>query len=103
MELMKGTSKVTSTNIGARAAKRGGVLTDGELVRIWAEVLQLEHVDMDANVFELGADSHAVVQVCMRLHAMLDREIRVVTLFQFPTIRALAEHLRQQGDESTSP
>ncbi|WP_315833471.1 acyl carrier protein [Bradyrhizobium prioriisuperbiae] len=93
---------MTSADVDPNSAKRVRQVTDVELVKVWAETLQLEHVDMDANVFELGADSLAIVQVCMKLREIFDQEIRVSTLFRFPTIRSLAEHLRQQSDRRAS-
>ena len=101
VDLSERDTEMTSADAEPGSAKRGGLVTDVELARIWAETLELEHVDMDANVFELGADSLAIVQVCMRLREVCGQEIRVPTLFRFPTIRSLADHLKKQGVQYT--
>ena len=45
------------------------------------------------NFFDLGGHSMLAVQVNNRLKEELQRDISVVELFQYPTVRALAEHL----------
>ncbi len=66
----------------------------GRIAGVWAEVLGVGAVDVDRNLFELGAHSLAVAKAQARLEARLGREIPVVDLFAHPTVRALAEHLR---------
>ena len=60
---------------------------------IWREVLGFEDVGVDENFFEVGGDSVLIVTVRSRLSAALQRDIRIIELFQFPTIRDLAAKL----------
>jgi acyl carrier protein len=60
---------------------------------VWRETLGLEAVDRQDNFFDVGGHSLLLVQVCSRLEARLGRRIELVTLFRFPSIASLAEHL----------
>jgi amino acid adenylation domain-containing protein len=65
-----------------------------ELVaKTWAEVLQLPAVGRDDNFFELGGHSLLAIQVSTRLGAALDMEFPVRSLFDAPTVAALAAHV----------
>lgn len=63
------------------------------LVDIWKRVLQLEHVGLDENFFDLGGDSLLIVAAHSQLKKALGREIEVTDLFDFTTVRTLAKHL----------
>ncbi|MFL5381838.1 MAG: non-ribosomal peptide synthetase, partial [Longimicrobiaceae bacterium] len=74
-----------------RAAPRSVV--ERAIARVWEEVLALPAVGMDDNFFEIGGHSLLVGRMQERLQAALGVEVRVVDLFLYPTVRALAEHL----------
>jgi acyl-CoA synthetase (AMP-forming)/AMP-acid ligase II/acyl carrier protein len=59
----------------------------------WRTALGTTNVGLDDNFFDLGGHSLLLVQVQARLQASLGREIPIVELFQYPTIRALTAHL----------
>ena len=69
------------------------------LAAIWQEVLGVERVGMNDNFFDLGGHSLRMAQVQARLREVLKREVPLLTLFQYPTIRTLAAFL--QGDQET--
>ncbi len=73
------------------------------IAAVWRDALQLESVGVHANFFDLGGHSLRIVQVQARLQQILNREISVVTLFQYPTIRALAESLREDSNTADKP
>jgi len=56
-------------------------------------VLRLDDVGVDDNFFDLGGHSLLLVQVQAKLRNVLEREIAIVEMFQYPTIRAMAIHL----------
>jgi hypothetical protein len=62
----------------------------------WQEVLQVEVVGVEDNFFELGGSSVHIVQVHSRLHGALGRDVPIIDMFKYPTIRALAAHLSQE-------
>lgn len=72
------------------------------IARVWSEVLRLEKVGVHDNFFDLGGDSFLSIRVQSELMKVLGREVKVLELFRFPTIRALAEHLAEKTTESTT-
>ncbi|MEV0315074.1 amino acid adenylation domain-containing protein [Nonomuraea fuscirosea] len=74
--------------------------TERLVAGVWREVLGLPRVSADANFFEIGGHSLATAQVQARLAAALGREVPIVDLFRFPTVRTLAAHL--DGERRTA-
>jgi acyl carrier protein len=64
----------------------------------WRDVLALAEIDIDRTFFELGGQSLQLVQVVGRLQTTLGREIGVVEMFRYPTVRTLARHLAAHGE-----
>ncbi|CAG0936138.1 nonribosomal peptide synthetase DhbF [Thermoflexales bacterium] len=70
------------------------------LAAIWRQVLNLEEVGAEDNFFDLGGHSLLLTQVHSQLRSQLDREVTLMDLFRYPTIRALAHYLdRDQSAE----
>jgi amino acid adenylation domain-containing protein len=67
------------------------------VVGVWRDVLGLDSVADDDNFFELGGTSLLVLRVQAGLARTLGRQVPVVDLFRFPTVRALARHLVAGG------
>ncbi len=61
-----------------------------KLLEIWQEVLNLKKVGVKDNFFELGGNSLLLMQVLSKLTP--EHNISAVTLFQYPTISALASY-----------
>jgi natural product biosynthesis luciferase-like monooxygenase protein/amino acid adenylation domain-containing protein len=80
----------------ASQASRSLNQTEQIITSIWKQVLKLEEVGPDENFFDVGGKSLIVPEVHMALEKILARSIQVVDLFQYPTIRSLAEHLDSQ-------
>ena len=57
---------------------------------IWAEVLGLEQIGTTDNFFNIGGQSLKAVQVVARLSEVLAVELPVATVFEAPTVQALA-------------
>jgi amino acid adenylation domain-containing protein len=80
-----------------RAARPPFLAPGSELERtiatVWRDVLRLDEVGLDDNFFDLGGHSLLLVQVQVRLRTALAREIPIVEMFQYPTIRAMSTHL----------
>jgi amino acid adenylation domain-containing protein len=69
------------------------------LAELWQRVLKVPQVALDDNFFDLGGDSLLLVAVHSNLQRILQRQISLTDLFEFPTIRKLAQHL---GGEKTA-
>jgi acyl carrier protein len=70
---------------------------EGDLERriaaVWQRVLGIEQVGVNDNFFELGGTSLAGIQLVSELKRELGAEIPTVTIFEAPTVAALARHL----------
>ncbi len=73
------------------------------IAAIWRELLGLDRVGIDDNFFDSGGHSLLTVRVYHRLRRALDRELPLVALFEYPTIRALARHLEAGGAGEAEP
>jgi amino acid adenylation domain-containing protein len=67
--------------------------TEETIAAIWASVLRLSQVGVEDNFFEMGGHSLLTTQVISRIRQALAVEIPVRTLFERPTISALAESI----------
>ncbi|MBG0816414.1 non-ribosomal peptide synthetase [Planomonospora sp. ID82291] len=67
--------------------------TERLITAVWREVLGVPRVSAEENFFDIGGHSLATAQVQARLTAALGRQVPIVDLFRFPTVRALAAHL----------
>ena len=65
------------------------------LAGIWAEELGVERVGVTDNFFELGGHSLLIVRVNSKIREIFNREISIVNMFEYPTVRALARYLSQ--------
>ncbi len=69
------------------------------LAGIWREVLGRDTVGLADNFFDIGGHSMAMAAVHGRLTAATGRQIRMLDLFRYPNIRALAAHLAGPEDK----
>jgi len=75
----------------AFVAPRGRL--ERELAGVWAELLDLERVGAEDNLFELGATSLMVVRFVAAFERRHGRRIPVIAVFENPTIAALGRAL----------
>nr|WP_318781271.1 phosphopantetheine-binding protein [Amazonocrinis nigriterrae] len=71
------------------------------IAAIWQQVLQLNQVGLHDNFFDLGGHSLRMAQVHNQLRHVLQQEVSMVELFQYPTVSALAKHLNQKNAAQT--
>ncbi|HBG96892.1 MAG TPA: hypothetical protein DDY14_16550, partial [Chromatiaceae bacterium] len=72
------------------------------LMEQFAAVLQItaDHLDLDAPFSDFGVDSILSVALIRRLNRALSIELRTTDLFNYPSIRQLAEHVLDQFGDS---
>jgi len=66
-----------------------------QLAEIWRELLKVEAVGREQNFFELGGHSLLVLQMTARIRRTMEVELPVRSVFESPTIAALAGEVEQ--------
>ncbi|MBV9789977.1 MAG: non-ribosomal peptide synthetase [Chloroflexi bacterium] len=70
------------------------------LTNVWQEHLRITKLGIHDNVFDMGAHSLLVAQVHIHLGELLDTDISMLDLLQYPTVSTLAERMRRNQPES---
>ena len=73
--------------------------TEELIAALWREVLQVETVGVHDNFFDLGGDSFSVYDVYSKLCELLGCELSILDLFKYPTVNALAGHIKTLGEK----
>jgi FkbH-like protein len=71
-----------------------------EIADIWKEVLHIENISINDNFFNLGGRSLQVVQVNSKLRETLGKEIPLIDMFQYTTIKTLAQYLNPNENQN---
>ncbi|MEM7533723.1 MAG: amino acid adenylation domain-containing protein [Chloroflexota bacterium] len=86
------------TQVQAQPASREPESTgsdiETQLVDLWGDLLHLEHVGVDDTFFDMGGNSLLLIQAHKRLAEHFGVKLSPVTLFQYPSVRTLAQHLK---------
>ncbi|NET03815.1 MAG: amino acid adenylation domain-containing protein [Symploca sp. SIO2B6] len=75
--------------------------TEQVIAKVWQEILQLDLVGIQDNFFELGGNSLLLTQVHHQLAKLFGSNLSIVELFQYPTIKGLAQKLTQTQDSTS--
>jgi SagB-type dehydrogenase family enzyme len=92
------TEAVRADATAGDAAPSGDVET--RLAAIVCEILRVPRVSANANWFELGGTSMTLVSLHLRLHEVFDTDVRLVEIFQYPSVAALARRLTNAATET---
>ena len=84
----------------ARAARLPQNRIGKDIAAIWAQVLNVDHVGMSDDFFDLGGDSLMVMQVCARIEQQFEIELPLSTLFKFRTLTELVPFVADGMGES---
>ena len=77
--------------------------TEWQLAKIWADLLELNEVGVDEDVFALGADSLTVAQLLSRLRARFGVDCSFRDIFDAPTVASLAALIEPSKKEGVAP
>lgn len=77
--------------------------TERTIAGIWCAVLGIPDVGVLDNFFEIGGHSLLMHVIRDRITRQLVHAPTIVTLFQYPTIRALADHLDGKDGTASGP
>jgi thioesterase domain-containing protein/acyl carrier protein len=86
---------IASANEGRAAISFEHV--EPKLIEIWQKAFRVSPIAVDADFFELGGNSLLAVAMIADLNRTFGKKIPVTTVFRNPTIRQLAERLREQS------
>ena len=82
-------------------APEGGV--EGAVAAVWSEALGLERVGAEDNFFDLGGHSLMLARIHGKLQEALGRDLSLVDLFRYPTIRSLRRFAEDGAGERAGP
>ncbi|WP_314591966.1 non-ribosomal peptide synthetase [Paenibacillus terrigena] len=74
-----------------------------ELVRMWEELLETQPIGIQDNFFELGGHSLKAMMLVARIYKRLQLEVALTSVFQAPTIEALAHLLQSKHKSGFTP
>ncbi|MDN4524086.1 non-ribosomal peptide synthetase [Fictibacillus fluitans] len=76
---------------------------DEKLVKIWESVLQLQHIGVHTNFFEIGGNSIQLMRVFSKLKKeMPDVTIDISDFFSYNTISELADYIQKPNESKKS-
>ncbi len=75
--------------------------TERRLAAIWQEVLQHDSIGVEDNFFALGGHSLLITRLMARVRATFDVALPLRTLFDYPTVAAMAERVDRAGRQQT--
>ncbi len=71
--------------------------TEGKLARLWERLLDVRSISVTSSFFDLGGDSLLAARLFAELERTTGKTMPLATLFQSPTIEALARALEEPG------
>ncbi|MGH3171978.1 MAG: MupA/Atu3671 family FMN-dependent luciferase-like monooxygenase, partial [Trebonia sp.] len=97
---VKALPKPDGTPLG-KAAPPGNDL-ERKIADVWSGVLQVSSVGIYDNFFDVGGHSILMVKVHEQLGTIVDGDLPLVKLFEYPTVHALATHLTAAETDQSS-
>ena len=73
------------------------------VARIWADILGLPSIGRHEGFFDIGGHSLLAVQLAGHMRDVLQTEVPLAALFQYPTVAAMAEWLELERTVPVSP
>ncbi len=71
------------------------------LVAIWQDILGVKRVNSADNFFDLGGNSLIAVQLFAKIEGIFNKRFPIATLYKAPTIKKLAEIIRDSEDTTS--
>jgi amino acid adenylation domain-containing protein len=75
-----------------------------KLVKIWAEILGLDKTNVSTtdNFFDLGGRSLTIINIISKIREILNIELPFLTLFNYATIKSLANYIELSAEQEGS-
>jgi tyrocidine synthetase-3 len=76
-------------------------IVEETLVQLWSEVLLIDNasIGIDDNFFELGGHSLKATVLVSKIHKALDVQVPLAEIFRTPTVRELAQYIKEAEKE----
>ena len=100
MQKTRAAQPPASRRLGASFAGAGAGL-EQKVAQIWQRILGRDEIGVHDNFFDLGGNSLLALQLVSEIGQELDIQIAPVTLFEFPTVRALTRHLNPESAQES--
>jgi polyketide synthase PksJ len=71
--------------------------TEEIIKNVWKHLLNRSSIEVDKNLFDLGANSLLISEACMQINQKIHSDLKIADILSFPTIQKLAHHI--QGTE----
>lgn len=94
--LLQQSGKTVSKN-AAQADTGAKTPLEKAIANVWTELLPPGNITVERNFFDIGGHSLMMARVQHRLRQLLQRDVPLVDLFQYPTIRSLSQHLESSA------
>ncbi len=72
------------------------------ITEVWQEYLNLNNVGINDNFFDIGGHSLLLAQVHSSLKEKLGKNLTIIDLFKYPTVKSLAKYLSRQENKNNS-
>jgi amino acid adenylation domain-containing protein len=89
--------RATTKRVAPVGSSAPATATERAIAAVWCEVLGRADVGATESFFDAGGSSVLIVAVQQGLRRAIGRELRVVELFRYPTVRALAAMVDGNG------
>lgn len=97
----KNLDKMSQTNLSFHDAVSSGSQIEETIKQIWQYLLNRQQIEVDKNLFELGANSLLLTEACSRINKAVCVRLRIADLLAYPTIRHLSDFL--EGNSEMTP
>lgn len=77
-----------------------GTDIERQISRVWEDMLGIEKISIEQNVFDMGVHSLLIVKLHQQMQLELKREFPLIQMFQFPTIQSLANYFSGSNEQS---
>jgi len=67
--------------------------TESKIMDIWKKVLNISNVGINDNYFDIGGNSINTIQIVSEIKQKFDKEIQIVDLFKYTTIKSLSKFI----------
>jgi hypothetical protein len=74
-----------------------------KIAEVWRKILGVKEVGIHDNFFELGGNSLHLIPMQGHLERLFGKTVPLLLLFEYPTIRLLAEKLTNQAENGSTP